>query len=175
MRQQTLRPGDVVVALQVALSPEAPLAALAEQSGRSLGEVHNAIARLRTAGLMDPERRRVEREPLMQFVRWGVPYAYPPAIGGGTVGVATATLNTSAGGSVSAPEAVEFVWASAEGTSRGTALEPLHSRVPEIAGRNAPLYALLSAVDLIRVGGARERAAASAYIERQLASGPQRG
>src|SRR3990172_3332809 len=111
MKQQTLRPGDVVVALQVALSPEATLTAIAELSGRSLGEVHNAITRLRSAGLMDPERRKVEREPLMQFVRWGVPYAFPPAIGGATVGVATATLNTVVDGSMAAPASVEFVWA----------------------------------------------------------------
>ena len=124
---------------------------------------------------MDPERRRVEREPLVQFVRWGVPYAFPPAIGGATVGVATATLNTVVDGTTAAPAAAEFVWASGDGTSRGAALEPLHSRVPGIAGSNGPLYALLAAVDLIRVGGARERAAAAAQIERQLAGEPHRG
>ena len=175
MRQKTLRPGDVVVALQVALTPDASLAALAERSGRSLGEVHNALARLRSAGLMDPERRRVEREPLMQFIRWGVPYAFPPVIGGTTVGVATGTLDTLADGTMATPASVEFVWASAEGTARGVVLEPLHPRVPDIAGRNGPLYGLLAAVDLIRVGGAREREAASAWIEQQLAAETQRG
>jgi len=175
MRQKTLRPGDVVVALQVALTPDTSLTVLAEQSGRSLGEVHNAIVRLRNAGLMDPGRRRVEREPLMQFVRWGVPYAFPPTIGGTTVGVATATLDILTDGTIAAPAAVEFVWASAEGMSRGAALEPLHPRVPDIAGRNDPLCSLLAAVDLVRVGGAREREAASAWIERQIAGGPQRG
>ena len=169
MRQQSLHPGDVVVALQLALHHERPLSEVAEGSARSIGEVHNAISRLRSARLVDPDTRRVEREPLLQFIRWGVAYAFPPAIGGPTVGVATASLDGSPSGTSGVPAQVEFVWPSAAGSSRGAALAPLHPRVPELAEHNPRLYALLAAVDLIRVGGARERTAASAHLARLLA------
>lgn len=175
MRQTSLRPGDVVVALQVALCPESPLAQLADGSARSVGEVHNAIARLKHAGLMAAEGRCVELEPLLQFIRWGVPFAFPPAIGGNSIGVATATLGERATKGTDAQAHPEFVWASAAGTLRGAALTPLHPRVPEIAERNPRLYALLAAVDLVRVGGTRERAAASNAIERLIANRALRG
>ena len=169
MRQQSLHPGDVVVALQLALRHERPLSEVAAGSARSIGEVHNAIARLRSAGLVDPDTRLVEREPLLQFIRWGVAYSFPPTIGGSTVGVATASLDGNLGGTDGVPAQVEFVWPSSAGTSRGAALVPLHPRVPELAEHNPRLYVLLAAVDLIRVGGARERAAASAHLARLLA------
>lgn len=167
IKQKTLRPGDIVVALQLALTPETPLVNLAESTKRSVGEVHNAIARLRTSGLVDPEARRIEREPLVQFIRWGVPYAFPPAMGGTTVGIATAVILN--GPEATEPAHSEFVWPALGGTSRGESLVPLHPRVPELAKQNPRLRALLALVDLIRIGGTRERAAAVAELERVLA------
>ena len=166
MRQQSLRPGDVVVALQLSITPGVQLQRLADDSGRSIGEVHNAIARLNASGLVDPVSRRIELEPFIQFVRWGVPFAFPPATGGLTVGMATA--RTVAEGPTDEPAQTEFVWSLATGVSRGESIAPLHPRVPEIAGRNPVLRTLLSLVDLVRVGGTRERNAAMTEIERLL-------
>lgn len=167
-KQKTLKPGDIVVALQLALTPETALSNLADATKRSIGEVHNAIGRLRTSGLVHPEARRIEREPLVQFIRWGVPYAFPPTIGGATVGIATAAILD--GSEEAEPADSEFVWPASVGTSRGESLMPLHPRVPELADQNPRLRALLALVDLIRIGGARERAAAVAELERVLAA-----
>ena len=164
IRQKTLRPSDVVVALQVALTPEHSLAYLAGAAKRSIGEVHNAEKRLRGAGLIDPERRIVEREPLLQFIRWGVPFAFPASTGGTTVGVATALIIEGPG--LDEPERCEFVWPWRNGQSRGESLAPLHPRVPELAEQNPHLRMLLALVDLIRIGGVRERTAAVAELER---------
>lgn len=166
MRQQSLRPGDVVVALQLSITPGVHLRRLADDSGRSIGEVHNAIARLQASGLVDPASRRIEREPFVQFIRWGVPFAFPAATGGFTVGMATA--RTRDHGSTDEPVQTEFVWPLATGASRGESITPLHPRVPEIAGRNPTLRTLLSLVDLVRVGGTRERNAAMINIERLI-------
>lgn len=165
-KQKTLRPGDVVVALQLALTPEASLNNLAVMAKRSIGEIHNALARLRASGLVDPEARRIEREPLIQFIRWGVPYAFPPTTGGATIGVATAVMLNDPG--AAEPTQSEFVWPTSAGTSRGESLVPLHPRVPELAEQNPRLRALVALVDLIRIGGTRERAAAVAELERAL-------
>ena len=91
-KQKSLHPGDVVVALQLAITPEATLVSIAEHAKRSLGEAHNATKRLHSAGLLVPDSRGIEREPLLHFIRWGVPFAFPPEVGGTTVGVATAVV-----------------------------------------------------------------------------------
>lgn len=167
--QQSLRPGDLVVALQLSLTPDAPLAAVAADSYRSIGEVHNAVRRLRGARLVDPSTRRVEREPLLQFIRSGVPFSFPATVGSGTVGVATAVHVGPAGSAE--PASAEFVWPRSSGQSRGQSLVPLHPRVSELAETNRDLRALLSLVDLVRVGGVRERAAAVAELERLMGGG----
>jgi hypothetical protein len=166
MKQPNLHAGDIVVALQIAITPGVQLSGLAVSTRRSIGEVHNALGRLRLSGLVDPNIRKIDRAPLLQFIRWGIPFAFPAVTGGTTVGVATATLFIGHPGDE--PAKCEFVWPAAYGRSRGESLLPLHSRVPEIAAHNAPLRTLLSLVDVARIGGARERTAALAELERLL-------
>ena len=49
------------------------------------------------------------------------------------------------------------VWPYAVGTSRGTEFSPLYKNVPQAAQRDPKLYELLTLVDAIRDGRARER------------------
>ena len=63
----------------------------------------------------------------------------------------------------------EYVWPSAAGSVRGQALGPLYPHAPGLAKTNPDLYRVLSLVDLIRIGGARESAAAIDAIALQLA------
>lgn len=161
MRQEKTSIGDVALALAMALEPEAPFKRLADLSCRSIGEVHNAERRLRAARLLRPDRRIVEREPLLRFIQWGVPHAYPPAIGGIAIGVATAQDVDSDG----EPAGAEFVWPTVGGKTRGQAFAPPYPRAPELVSVNPRLRRLLSLVDLVRIGGARDQAAALSRIE----------
>jgi hypothetical protein len=163
MKQERLSLGDVSLALALADEPSASLKRLAELTCRSLGEVHNAERRLRASRLLRPDSRSVEREPFLRFIQWGVPHAYPPTIGGMATGVATALLNPPSDGE---PTESEFVWPAAYGETRGQALAPAYPRAPQLATVNPRLRHLLSLVDLIRVGGTRDQAAAIAEIER---------
>lgn len=171
MKQIQLRIGDIGVALALASSPQAKLKELAASTARSLGEVHNALRRLSAARLVRPEGRQVEREPLMRFIRWGVPHAFPPTIGPMTRGVATARL----GGIEEAqePAEAEFVWPDPAGTSRGQAFAPPYPRAPRLVSANPELRSLLSLLDLVRVGGAREQAAAVEEIGHRLSGEPK--
>jgi hypothetical protein len=163
MKQDRLSIGDVAMALAMASEPAVSLKRLAELTCRSLGEVHNAERRLRAARLLRPDSRAVEREPLLRFIQWGVPHAYPATIGGMAVGIATAQLSASANGE---PAESEFVWPAADGATRGQALAPPYPRAPQLVAVNPRLRQLLSLVDLVRVGGARDQAAAIAEIDR---------
>ena len=169
MRSDRTSIGDVAMALALAMDPSAPLKRLAELTCRSIGEVHNAERRLRAARLLRPDSRIVEREPLLRFIQWGVPHAYPPTIGAMAVGVATAqSLPTN-----SEPTEAEFVWPTADGTTRGQAFAPPYPRAPQLITLNPRLRRLLSLVDLVRIGGARDQAAAITEIERMaFASAP---
>jgi hypothetical protein len=162
MKQERLGVGDLAVALALGIEPAAPLKRLSDLTCRSIGEVHNAERRLRAARLLRPDSRAVEREPLLRFIQWGVPHAFPATLGAMAVGVATAQLHPMNG----EPEEAEFVWPAAGGQTRGQAFTPPYPRAPQLLATNPQLRHLLSLVDLVRIGGARDQAAAISEIER---------
>ena len=120
---------------------------------------------------MDPETRAVDVESLAQFVAWGLPVAFPARRGEATVGTITAVPLIPP----TAPESSEWVWPDAEGTTRGTAIIPLHSQVPSVARRDPRMHAALALIDLARTGSTRDRAAAAAGLESLLRDGAGRG
>jgi len=164
----TLRPHDVVVALQLALKPGMPYRALAEAVGLSQGETHNVVKRLAAARLARPDTRAVHLGGLLEFLVGGVPYAFPVEPGPETRGVPTA--HTAPPLAAEFPDADPVVWPAVEGDRRGAAVEPLYAGAPATALRNPPLYALLTLVDALRVGRARERQRARVLLQESLAA-----
>jgi hypothetical protein len=66
-----------------------------------------------------------------------------------------------------------LVWPAAEGTVRGDSLTPLYPAAVGLPTRDPALYEILTLVDAIRVGRARERALARKLLpERLLPTGP---
>jgi hypothetical protein len=180
MKQIILRPGDVAVAIQMAMSPSRTMAATAEMVGRSVGEVHNAVSRLTAAGLIHPETRSVYREPLLRFIQWGVPHAFPAVMGGSAIGIASGWHALVAAGDASPEDVIPndrmpYVWPSADGLTRGIALQPLYPITVHIAAQNRPLWIALAMVDVIRTGGARETAAAMTKLDAVVPPMPSPG
>jgi hypothetical protein len=171
MKSENLRPGDVVLAVSAAMRPGIRLAELAEVSGRSIGEAHNAVRRLRAGGLMDGRSRAVDVEALVQFVVWGVPVVFPARRGDTTIGTVTAVNRIPE----LPPQTSDWVWPDAEGVTRGAGVMPLHDRVPSVVRRDPRLHAALALVDLARTGGARDRAAAASGLESLFRSPSVRG
>jgi hypothetical protein len=102
---------------------------------------------------------------LADFLVHGVPYAFPGELGAESRGVPTAHAGPSL--------AREFkgdpiVWSSVDGRVRGQSLVPLYPAAPRLAGRVPDLYELLTLVDVIRVGRARERSRAAALLRAKL-------
>jgi len=164
----SLRPHDVAVALQLALSPALSYRALAHAVGLSQGEVHNAVKRLAAARLIRPDTRAAHRGALLEFLTGGVPYVFPAELGPETRGVPTA----HAGPPLAAdfPDADSVVWPAADGARRGAAVAPLYAAAPSTFRSNMELYELLTLVDALRIGRARERQRAKSLLQERLST-----
>lgn len=166
MSKHALHPLDVAVALHLVDEPERSYAGLAEDLGLSSSTVHESVARLLNAGLIrrDPERERVvNRHALLEFLEHGVKYAFPAVPGARVRGVATAHAGPVLRDAIIAEDA--FVWPSADGESIGPSVEPLLPKAALLSKTQPAFYAILSAVDALRVGRARERNLAMNFLK----------
>lgn len=66
------------------------------------------------------------------------------------------------------PDAAPVVWPSVDGQHRGAAIEPLYAGAPGTLRHNPELYDLLTLVDALRIGRARERLRARGLLQDQL-------
>lgn len=164
MKQIALRPHDVAVILQLVISPHETYANLSYAVGLSASEVHQSTARLRLARLLGVSvARQVRRKSLEEFIVHGVRYAFPAELGATVRGVPTAhsaprlsrEFNAATADSPSAEDV--FVWPHEDGPVRGTGVTPLYAAAARTAKRNSALYDLLTLIDAIRIGRARER------------------
>jgi hypothetical protein len=170
--QPALRPSDIVVACELALFPLALFTALSSATGISTGECHNAVRRLRLAGLVLPDERRPAVDPLCDFLAHGVPFAFPPVLGAVTRGVPTAHSAPAFRSIVESTEGP--VWAHADGAAHGVSLIPLFPGAPALAGRNDPLYELLAMIDAVRVSPTRVRKIALDLLAARLSATSER-
>jgi hypothetical protein len=168
-KQATLRPSDVVVACELALSPASQFATLADATGLSAGECHNAVRRLRLARLILSDERRPANEVLLRFLLEGAPFAFPPMIGPDSIGIPTAHSAPAFREHVSSTGGI--VWPTADGTARGQSLTPLYPGAVELVSRNRPLYDLLTIIDAARVGTSRIRKIAGDLLAERLKPG----
>lgn len=162
-----LKAQDILVALRLVLSDglSGSYAALAEELGMSASEAHAAKRRLEEARLLDPAEKRVRRSLLRNFLIHGVPYAFAVRIEGMTRGIPTAWAAPAFAGELVSGDQPPPVWPDPEGQEQGLAVKPLYPSAPHAAKKNEKLYALLAAVDALRIGRARERTAAEKIID----------
>ena len=163
------KPQDIMVALKLFLADsDQTFSELAEELCMSASEVHGAVKRLEKARLVEPDTRRVRVKALREFLNGGVPYAYPAQTGGLTRGMPTAWGAPVLRGQIRGKEGEIPVWPDPNGKQRGVALEPLYRSASKAAKKDGKLYDLLSLVDALRSGRARERSLASKEINSRL-------
>lgn len=102
----------------------------------------------------------------------GVKYFFPAQLGGYTRGVATSYAAPVFENQIVLGNDPIPVWPCAEGNRRGLALEPLYRSVPNSLIRypDQLFYDLLSLIDAIRSGRARERNLAIKLLKEKLMS-----
>lgn len=147
---------DLAALLAVVAKGRSPwrTADLARELDAPALEVSLGLERARRVGLIDEEKRRVLKEPLLEFLVHGLRYVFPAEIGSSCRGFATAQL------------AGRYVWPARDGDATGRALTPLDSAAARAA--DVSLRELLGLVDVLRVGLVWERALAVRELSRRL-------
>lgn len=172
-----MKPQDILVALKIqSLNDKAgdasaswPQRLLAEETGLSLSEVNAACRRLEEVGLVTPERRKIVRSALLEFLVHGLKYVFPATMGRSSRGMPTGyAADPLRELFLASANELPPVWSDADGTVRGLALKPLYKSVPMAAKKDQALYEYLVLIDAIRSGRARERSKAIEILQKRL-------
>ncbi|MGZ4054009.1 MAG: hypothetical protein ACXVDZ_14430 [Bacteroidia bacterium] len=169
--QINIRPQDVLVLLKiVALGDKEWFHhTLANDIGISQSEVSQSLNRSRYAGLIDDSRKKVMRMALLEFLLYGIRYAFPQQPGAIVRGIPTAHSAPPLSSVIVSSD--NYVWPSGIGKIRGQAIAPLYPSVVEAIKNDEKLYELLALVDAMRVGRAREREIAKVELEKRIIHG----
>lgn len=151
-----MRPQDIVVLLKIITieQPAWQFKDLAYALALSPAEVTESLNRSQLAGLVDPTKRRVHRQSLLEFIQHGLHYVFPQVPGAMVNGVPTAHAHPYFAQHFQSE--FRYVWPLPEGEVRGLAIEPLYPALPKVACKDENLYLLLACIDIIRVGRVRE-------------------
>lgn len=159
---------DVVVLLKLLLGSEGKTySQLSKELGISASEIHAAVRRSIVAGLVQAGSMTPVRRAAAEYLISGVRYAFPASQGRVARGMPTAHAAPPLVQSF-ASEELPPVWPDPEGTVKGYAIEPLYDSVPRAARSDPALYELLSLVDAIRMGRARERKLAEEELRKRI-------
>lgn len=172
LKQPSLKPQDLVVALKIAANRERQFTfnQLASELNMSISEIHAAFLRAEKSRLVSRSSGKMEfiGSALREFIEHGMKYAFPAVIGtierGVPTSVSAAPLNQHFAMTNEAP----LVWPTPDGSVRGQSLLPLHHSVTEAVKVDSRLYEFLVLVDAIRCGAAREREMAISEIGKRL-------
>ncbi len=154
-----LRASDIASLLYLRLHPADSYGAMAERLGISRSTAHESVRRLVQGRLAHESRRAmalVADGPALDFLSYGVPYAFVPETVPAARGVVTG-LRALAESRSTAFSGLELVWPSKLDDARGIGVAPLVPAAPDLPFRDPPLYRQLALVDALRLGDARDR------------------
>jgi len=163
---------DLLVLLKLIASrePDATVRELADSIGRvSKSAVNVSLQRLKAHALVREGTggRQVNRLAARALFERAVQWLAPAVIGPYELGLATAHAARPLTDKLRSDED-PVVMAVPEGPCRGRAVTPLHPAAPAAAMRDSKLHELLSIVDALRIGGARDREVAIAELRRRI-------
>ncbi|WP_296620803.1 hypothetical protein [Marivirga sp.] len=166
-KKQSMSPLDIPVLIRITMSAEEELSQvmLANNLGLSQSEISKSLNRSRYAGLL-AGNYKVMKQALMDFIQYGIKYAFPQQPGALVRGVPTAHSAHPLKEEIQSSE--EFVWPHAKGTVRGQAIIPLYPSVVQAALQNPQFHSYLALIDAVRVGKTREKNLAIQLLRREL-------
>ena len=169
-----LKPQDIYVLLKLVVIGERSwsYADLAVDLGISPSQLHASVKRALEAQLAVKQGDRIvpHFRNLEEFLVHGVKHVFWAKQGNMTRGVPTSSSAPPLNNIFSALSAEEPppVWPDPEGEVRGMAFTPLYKHAPAASRRDQKFYELLTLVDAIRAGRAREREAAIKELRNRI-------
>ena len=151
-----MRPQDVSILLKVIAIGDQPwqLVGLSNALFISVSEISESLNRSQFAGLIDYNKKKVNRRNLMDFLEYGVRYVFPQQPGSMVRGIPTAH-SYQLMKKIFISE-LNYVWPDNQGEVMGLMIEPFYPKQVEAVKSDPLFYKLLALVDVIRVGKVRE-------------------
>ena len=162
---------DVGLLLKLAIEDAlTPGKQLADALFISPSEVSKSIKRCVATGLLHigDGGKRVNRSGLLEFLKHGLRYTFPPIRGSMVRGVPTAAAAEPLKSRFVETSEPADVWPFAIGTVRGISFEPLYRGAPKAALKDPKFYQILALCDALRGGRTRERNLAIEFLEKEL-------
>lgn len=163
-----IKPHDIIIPLKFISSTgvSKTYRELSEEIFISIGEISEAIKRLKYSKIVSSynDSLKINRQSLLEFILYGVPYVFPAKKEGKVRGVPTSYSAHPLSKDIIQNDDI-IVWAHKEGTVIGFAVEPLYDNAPLAAKKDDRLYVLLALIDAIRLGGGRSYKIAKRYLE----------
>lgn len=171
-KQPTLKSQDLLVALKIAANPqrEFTYAELASELFMSASEVHASTRRAELSRLLSRPDKGIApiRRALLEFLIHGVRYVFPAVSGPLTRGIPTGVGGPVLSRLFEQGDPLVPVWPDPEGSVRGITICPIYPSVPAACRIDSKLYELLTLLDAIRGGAARERELAEKILMERL-------
>lgn len=165
-----LNPSDIVVLSAICLRHgDWTQSDIARQLGLSQSSVNRSLRQLRTSGLWRGRAGGVDRAGVVELFVHGIKYVYPAELGAPARGVPTAHSGPSFAELFPATELK--VWPHEAGEAYGTAVSPIHPAVPAAAMVDPRFHDLMSTLDVLRIGRARERRVAEDRVADIISAG----
>ena len=151
-----MRPQDIVVLLKlIALgTKDWQNKDLANTLFISASEIGESLNRNHLAGLINFEKKKVNRQSLYEFLKHGLHYVFPQQPGSMVNGFPTAHCHPFILKKIKSN--MFYVWPDSKGDIRGLTIEPLYQGQVEACKIDPELYKLLALIDIFRVGRLRE-------------------
>lgn len=173
MKQVTIKPQDLLVTVKIAVNKGRSFtyADLAAETFMSSSEVHAAVGRAEQCRLLSKSDIGLAdmRLSLQEFLLHGIQYCFPAQLGTLTRGIPTGVAGPVLKDLFERSESLPPVWPHPEGKVRGMALVPLYPSVPRACLVDDRLYEVMTLIDAIRGGAARERELGKAALLEKLA------
>lgn len=172
-KQLALKPQDLLIALKIAVNRgrDFTLTELAAELHMAVSVIHGSIRRSEQARLISRSAGsiRVIRSALNEFAVHGAKYAFPAVLGPLARGVPTAIAGPVLRTHFEQADSLPPVWPDPEGSGYGPSITPLYPTVPAACKSDHSLFEVLTLLDALRVGAAREQELAASQLEERLA------
>jgi hypothetical protein len=132
----------------------------------SVSTVHASLKRNVIAGLIDTQKKKVLKSAFTEFLIYGLKYVFPAEMGSIVKGTLTAFSAPPLAGKIITKE--KIVWRNYKGTHKGQELKPIHPNVVKASAQDEELYKLLTLMDTIRIGSAREKELAITELTKSI-------